>query len=1152
MAAQTPSADFWEAPVIATFPLEMTVDFGRAEVLWWNCTMPAKGVLTVELVGLEGWEGWSWDTLGIGFQTGKFAGLGRLIPLKNVQDSSEEWGAPRKMSVTPVLESGQRLHISVSRRLTPNSALSYRVRIHHFPPSENLDGNHALAMSGLPATNSIYVLAPTATDTSPVQTWYRWIAPSSGRTYVYGASSVETEIGRPLGLEFHSWDRDFHSFRAEAGMVYLFVVSAHEPWLEGRLFVNPAPPHPPNDDATNAIVLAGNSFVLEGSLLGATGDPQFMGAMAALAAAQDRPSPAAGRDVWWQWTAPAAGELRLGIGEGQLWVRQRGLWREWKSPVDAPGLPVEAGEQLTLVVDARGWIVTSDGQSHPVSAVGPFTVQGVFLPLPTNDRTASAFSLPAESPVTWDADTRAARLEPGSPVAAGLWWRWVAPTNGLAWCHFEPAVGQEYRPMQARWFAGSQPDALRPIEAPMSLYGLNRFPGSFQTFMATAGETYWVWIAAEFPTYQHLELVPAVTNVTAATATRLTGDDIVVFDHNLTEPQHGFLYRWTSPGCGFITLGTNATERVPASAQISGYYELSRHGADGQWSDQETLYPWNPVAWVERGEELLLRVVPPQWANWDYPVGFISYRLQWKPFRPSNDDFGNAHGLNGTAIRLYNATVEPGEPASNSDSATGTVWYSYSDQPGHAFQLNLNGSNLLAEVLTGSGLSSLKRVEVIRTRDAESASDWITHGQAKTWVRVSSEVPVPNCQSVGTISVTHPNPFLGFPLEPRVELPPPGIKAGGELPMQVVFPPDFPVPSRAEFFANGEPVAAATGPFWKVVHPVPSVGWHSIVARWTDGTGAHLKTRETSYYVAARNSDFASRLPLDGTRLGLGWWSWVAPGDGVLEINGWGSSVFDVAGGQLGPALPVHHQETRYRFPVVSGRPYVLHHGRDEAVAVQYVRAPFNDEIGAQFPLEGTVMEIPAPPAPGRLEAGEPGFSAEGCGPLVQSLWWHWTAPTNGWLILGDVPADLCVEMEVWNDDDPTYSELDSSGHRRWAVVAGRRHELRILSGETVPGTTMARLEFEPRAEPLANAVKSAAVDDNYLHITRLVATRHNMVVQTAESLDPGAVWDPIFEQRSNAFDTDDLPKLETTNIQIPRGEGQRFFRVQLYPATDR
>lgn len=1150
MSAQAPNADFWEAPVIATFPIEVTVDFSQAEVLWWNCTMPAKGVLAVELVGLKGWEGWKWDPLGIGFQTGKFAGLGRLNPLKNVQDSSEEWGGPRKMSVTPVLESGQRLHISVSRRLTPNSALSYRVRIRHFPPSENLDGNHALAVSGLPATNSIYVLAPTATDPSPVQTWYLWIAPSSGRTYVYGASSVETEIGRPLGLEFHSWDREFHSFPAKAGAAYFFPVVAHEPWLESQLLVNAAPPPPPNDHATNAVALTGHSFVLEGSLLGATGDPEFMGAMAALAAAQNRPSPAAGRDVWWQWTAPAAGELRLGIEGGQLWVRQRSLWRDWNSPVNAPGLPVEAGEQVTLVADARGWTVTSDGQSHPVSAVGPFTIQGVFHPLSPNDRTASALSLPAQSPVTWDADTRAARLEPGSPVAAGLWWRWVAPTNGIAWCHFEPSAGEEYRPMEARWFAGSQPDALRPIEAPMSLYGLNRFPGSFQTFMATAGETYWVWIAAEFQTQQHLELTTAVTNVTAATATRLTGHDVVVFDHNLTEPQRGFLYRWTAPDCGFITLGTNANEQVPAAAQISGFYEISRHGADGQWSDPETLDPGNSRAWVERGEELLLRVVPPQWTSWDYPVGFISFRLQWKPFRPGNDDFRNATSPYDADIRLFNATVELGEPASASISAAGTIWYVHSEPPGHAFQLRLTGSGLVAEVFTGADLSSLQMVDVIRSGDSEPAAAWITHGQGTTWIRVSSDVPVPDCGPVGRVSITTAEPFSSWPLEPRIELPPPGIKAGGDLPIQIVFPPDFPEPSQAEFVVDDELIA--TAPSWKAVRPAVSAGWHSVVARWTDGTGARLETREAAYYVEVVNSDFAARLPLTGDQVGRGWWSWVASGDGVLEIKGWGFSVFEVVENQLGPPLPSYMTDTGDRVPVVAGRAYVLHHGRDEAVPFRYVRAPFNDEFGAQLSLAGTVMEIPAPPAPGRLEAGEPGFSAAGCGPLVQSLWWHWTAPTNGWLILSEVREDLCLEMEVWNDDDPTYSELDASGHRRWAVVAGRRHALRILSGETIPGTAMARLEFEPRTEPFVSAVKSVEVSENRLLITRLIATKERMTVQTADSLDGSTDWGEIFEQGFSTFDEDDLPKLETTAVEIPRGEGQRFFRIELTPWSGR
>lgn len=178
------------------------------------------------------------------------------------------------------------------------------------------------------------------------------------------------------------------------------------------------------------------------------------------------------------------------------------------------------------------------------------------------------------------------------------------------------------------------------------------------------------------------------------------------------------------------------------------------------------------------------------------------------------------------------------------------------------------------------------------------------------------------------------------------------------------------------------------------------------------------------------------------------WWTWTAPGDGLLalevEESDFSTAVAIYAGEALS-SLQLRSSnasvwgncwstETRMRpklqATVEAGRRYFIaadwnrfvpvapgFPGIDQpacvecppvepppmggavAFALKFQPAPANDRLAAAVDLVGDLGEAAADTASAGTELGEPGG-------LYRTVWWKWVAPRSGWLSLGaDVPA---------------------------------------------------------------------------------------------------------------------------------------------------
>ena len=264
------------------------------------------------------------------------------------------------------------------------------------------------------------------------------------------------------------------------------------------------------------------------------------------------PSPVSyGGSLWWKWTAPGNGSVRLRArvesgGTGGLWL-YRGA--DLGSLVQVTGLPdpataVTAGETLWVAITRN-----NSGVSTPIA----FELLGA-----PNDAFAAATDL--GSVTTWQPTFFLdATSEPGEPISQrSLWWKWTAPQAGNV------------------IFSVPSGNALCSVYQGTSLANLALVADSSTTeggrFIATPGAGYWVAVTDSFATYPvqvDWRLVPTPpgdpfsTPVELGQATSFTLDPAAT---SLVEPIEAGLYptgynqslgwRWTAPANGMLAKKT--------------------------------------------------------------------------------------------------------------------------------------------------------------------------------------------------------------------------------------------------------------------------------------------------------------------------------------------------------------------------------------------------------------------------------------------------------------------------------------------------------------------------------------------------------------------------------------------------------------------
>ena len=345
---------------------------------------------------------------------------------------------------------------------------------------------------------SMEVGEPLPFTNSSRSVWYQWTAPADGqvrfsvaglngltistRTYLGGLTvNTLTNFGALGGanLTLVNMTRD-----VIAGMILYFPVGTFGAGAVGGDFsvswdFNTVPQ---NDDFANRIALPGVSGVVTGSNRGAS-----------MEVGEPLPFTNSSRSVWYQWTAPADGQVRFTVAGFSGFTISTRLYLGGTTVNTLTNFGALGGANLTLVnmtCDVTAGMILY----FPVGTFGAGAVGGDFsvswdadFPKPPNDDFAQAFVLSGDS-TGGHAYNMTATKETGEPNHAGnvggssLWWIWTAPNSGTA----SLIVEGEGITVLAAVYTGDAVDNLTQVAAGAGTVTTSQFPVTAGTVYAIA------------------------------------------------------------------------------------------------------------------------------------------------------------------------------------------------------------------------------------------------------------------------------------------------------------------------------------------------------------------------------------------------------------------------------------------------------------------------------------------------------------------------------------------------------------------------------------------------------------------------------------------------------------------------------------------
>lgn len=260
----------------------------------------------------------------------------------------------------------------------------------------------------------------------------------------------------------------------------------------------------------------------------------------------------------------------------------------------------------------------------------------------------------------------------------------------------------------------------------------------------------------------------------------------------------------------------------------------------------------------------------------------------------------------------------------------------------------------------------------------------------------------------------------------------------------------------------------------------------------------------TDATVPSVNDDFANRIPLAGTQLttiadnscatkqtgepdhddnegGKSlWWSWTAPGDGLVTISTCGSELDTVLAAYTGSAVNaltlvasddqsrcggVAGNQSNVSFAVTNGVTYQIavdgyrYFGDllpDSGRITLNLAFATNDSFAGRVPLTGTNVTVTGNNSAATKEttAGEPNHAGDDGG---KSLWWSWTAPVSGLVTVRTCGSDFDTLLAVYtgiavntltpvasNDDSDSCGSGSTRSWLQFTAIAGITYQIAV------------------------------------------------------------------------------------------------------------
>ena len=988
-------------------------DLPGGRSVWWSWTAPADGWLEIDPRHTTSFERI------VAVYTGS-----ELTNLTRVAASSTTFFTVFGLNA----RSGVTYHIAVAGVDRGDGALSgdIELRLNETPVPSNDNFANRIAVTGtnftLPATNLVATREPGEPlhgANGSHSFWWSWTAPASGRATVWAFSwTLDTlaavyqgdSLGSltPVGTRSYYWNFRFGghhtagiTFTAVAGTTYQIAADSLGPVGDTiALVLNFSPPLP-NDSFAGRRVLVGTNIEFQTSNLGATlqsGEPAHAGSVAA-------------RSVWYSWTAPASGRLRVGVWGSFVPLRCAAYTGNTlasltgvASAASSPFTPEAAINSLSVQAGQTYQIVVDDVEQVYWPLEGFFTFGLTFSPQPANDDFEHAAVLSGTS-ATATGTTVAATRQSGEPPhlsgLASLWWDWTPPGDGTGILDASTSAV----PVTLTIYTGS------------NLTNLTRLAGGGARvlFAAERGVTYHVAVEQAQP-----------DDGGEVTFTAL-------LSHlKLTNPTNSAVFHQP------IDL-LLAGERAPADGSFPQMDILANGSRLGIATE-----PWFTFVWSNAPlghYSIALRATNTDgWVHESLPIALA--------IRPANDDFAARLSLPSQAdVQVYGSAFAATEETAEPQTGKGTVWYTWTAPSTVRSQVYAAGpAGPKIRVLVGAALGELveatpgpaselwfdahegQSYQLVVLAPATSAEQFFLHlrhyprptndnfaarivlpGEANVSLYAlalaATEEPNEPPTGLGSVWYSWTAPFTGWAL----------------VNVEAWFGPQARVFQGA---ALGQLTEVAPGPASGVSFRAQAGQSYEIAALAPPNLPDQFLLH-VNLYPPPSNNLFAARAPLIGTSHyangsllaadhepdeplhagspghGSIWWSWTAPLSGLarvfVETSGWAPLLASYSGNALASLQPVGAAAAHtLTFRVSAGATYAIALDGDATVNGDFglwltvAPSPANDDFAARLPLpEVADLQIYGTAHLASEEMNEP---PTGLG----SVWYSWTAPFTG------------------------------------------------------------------------------------------------------------------------------------------------------------
>jgi hypothetical protein len=889
----------------------------------------------------------------------------------------------------------------------PNDRFAGRIPL----TTAHVDQTFSIGLAGVDSAEPAILHGP---DSATV--WFTWTAPSEGwlgfgggATDGYYGYAVFT--GESLASLVPVADPSFGVvgtlFSPVAGTTYQIAAIGHQSNPGTMTFLMDFKPAPPNDQFAKAQVITGTQGQVDGNNEMATvepGEPQHHWS-------QNEQS------VWYSWTAPRSGFLRVfattdpppGYSYDPVVAIYRGAnltsLEKLSSEIANINQPVyadvEAGITYHFAVSGMAYSQTSDFQLH-------WSV----VDRPANDSFAGRQLLEGIR-VSVSAVNLGATREVGEPAHGGaergrsVWWSWTAPYSGwVTLSAFSPIPIS----VQLLVYQGTSLEnlTLAGDSTPLDELGWSfpEFTLAASVFEVTAGQTYQLVLDTPGDAFDmavplggsfELELDLSTFRLTSPESEAIFGSSnqvkfmvnspLAEVDGQIMEVDFRSLGMPESP----LGISLGITSAPP--------FSITRNNLP---PDRYLVMAW---ATNKTGD---LRVTPP-----------ILFTV-----RPENDDFADrislaerSYFLTGT---LAGASHEANEPLLSENTNAPTVWYSWTAPVEGVASFDLIGLDGLFRVYVGDSIDQLAPV-------TEASSSVRFHATRGGRYEIVVEATDPLAQNPGSLNSFN----LQIEVKSTQLIRPQWydrVVVGAPLVIEAATteqPGDL---QALEFLINGELVGTVTAPPYRFNWSGNVVGQYQIGVRPRFTSGQTGMEDSVMIQVTPFNDSFAARQSVTGAQAFLLgstegattetgepdtlqesiWFTWRAPGTGLVTLDGSGSSYWPriamFSGSELESLIPVVDN-----FGQLYAEPFTIwvEGGLDYQFAVDsrggltgpvefslsLQLPPANDNFENSYLLSGASGEVQASLFLATAQSGEPDH--EGLIPR-HSVWWTWIAPVSG------------------------------------------------------------------------------------------------------------------------------------------------------------